>query len=197
MGASNLYSLSISDVSQKKSLLSGIFIRTAHFFEISCVFLYILPSCSCNHHLIIVELNIQIAGQKNLTAVSHFLTKQNLPISDLLEENVSLYLAYDGQDLVATIGLEKYGKIGLLRSLAVKETFRNQQIADKMIKGLFEVCKSENIKMIYLLTTTAENYFLKKGFLPVEREVVPAVIRQTREFRSICPSSAVVMYREV
>lgn len=144
-----------------------------------------------------MKLNIQTAGQNDRTAVSLFLTEQNLPVSDLFEDNVHLYLAYDGKDLIATIGLEKYVKVGLLRSLAVKETFRNQQIADKMIKELLKVCKSENIKMIYLLTTTAENYFLKKGFLPVEREAVPAVIRQTREFRSICPSSAVVMYREI
>lgn len=144
-----------------------------------------------------MELNILTAGRNDLSIASLFLTEQNLPVSDLLEDNVLLYLAFDDQVLVATIGLEKYGKTGLLRSLAVKETFRNQQIADKMIKGLLEVCKSENIKEIYLLTTTAENYFLKKGFLPVDREVVPAVIKQTREFRSICPSSAVGMYREI
>lgn len=144
-----------------------------------------------------MELNMQIAGPKELAVVTRFLTENNLPVSDLMEDNITLYLAFESQDLVATIGLEKYGSTGLLRSLAVKETFRNQQLADKMIKGLLKVCESENIREIYLLTTTAEKYFIRKGFLPVEREVVPAVIKQTREFRDICPSSAVIMFREV
>ncbi len=144
-----------------------------------------------------MELNIQLAEQNEWAVVTNFLNANNLPVSDLSEDNITFYLAYDHKDLVATIGLERHGSTGLLRSLAVKETFRNQQIADKMIKGLLQVCESENIQEIYLLTTTAEKYFLSKGFLPIDREVVPAVIKRTREFRSICPSSAVVMYREI
>ncbi len=144
-----------------------------------------------------MELNIQSAEPKDLAAVTDFLTAQDLPVTDLGEENVDLYLVHDEGELVATIGLEKYGTTGLLRSLAVKETFRNQQLAEKMIKGFFAVCEAKEIAEVYLLTTTAEKYFLKRGFLPVDREKVPTVIRQTREFKSICPSSAIVMHRQV
>lgn len=144
-----------------------------------------------------MKLNIQSAEQKDLTTVIEFLTTHNLPVSDLEEKNVKLYLGYNEGELVATIGLEKHGSTGLLRSLAVKETYRNLQVADKMIKEFFALCEGEEIAEVYLLTTTAETYFLRKGFLPVDRKVVPAGIRETREFRSICPSSAVVMHREV
>lgn len=144
-----------------------------------------------------MELNIQTFEPKDLTTVTEFLTTYKLPVSDLMDGNAELFLAYDEEELVATIGLEKYGNTGLLRSLAVKETYRNRQLADKMIRGLFAVCDSEQISDVYLLTTTAEKYFLKKGFLQVDRDSVPNSIKQSREFRSICPASAVVMHRRV
>lgn len=144
-----------------------------------------------------MELNIQIFEPKNIKTVTEFLTIYKLPVSDLMEGNTELFLAYDEEELVATIGLEKYGSTGLLRSLAVKESYRNLQLADKMIRGLFAVCESQQITDVYLLTTTAEKYFLKKGFLQVDRESVPHSIKQSREFRSICPASAVVMHRRV
>ncbi|MEG9328032.1 arsenic resistance N-acetyltransferase ArsN2 [Salinimicrobium catena] len=144
-----------------------------------------------------MELNIQTFEPKDLTAVTEFLTYNKLPASDLTEDNIQLFLAYDEEELIATIGLEKHGSSGLLRSLAVKENYRNLEVADKMIKGLFAVCESQGISDIYLLTTTAEKYFLKKEFLKVDRKSVPFEIRQSREFRSICPASAVAMHRQV
>jgi N-acetylglutamate synthase-like GNAT family acetyltransferase len=50
---------------------------------------------------------------------------------------------------------------------------------------------------LYLLTTTAERYFPSFGFHPIRREQVPAGIRETEEFRSACPASAVVMERNL
>lgn len=144
-----------------------------------------------------MELNIQTFEPKDIKTVTEFLTTYKLPVSDLMEDNVQLFLAYDEEELVATIGLEKHGNSGLLRSLAVKETYRDRQLADKMIRGFFGVCESQQISDVYLLTTTAEKYFLKKGFLQVDRNSVPGAIRQSREFKSICPASAIVMHRRV
>lgn len=144
-----------------------------------------------------MKLILQLAGTEDLAAATEFLTRNNLPVSDLAEDNVQLYLAYDDQHPVASIGLEKHGKNALLRSLAVKESHRNKQLADRMIKGFFALCEAENITEVYLLTTTAEKYFLKKGFRQVDRTLVPPEIQHSREFRSICPSSAVVMHRQV
>jgi len=45
----------------------------------------------------------------------------------------------------------------------------------------------------YLLTTTAEEFFPKFGFERVERTDVPASVQTSIEFRSACPSSAIVM----
>ena len=49
---------------------------------------------------------------------------------------------------------------------------------------------------VYLLTTTADRYFAKLGFAAVDRAAVPAEIRASPEFASICPDDATVMYRD-
>lgn len=144
-----------------------------------------------------MNVNIQSAGQKDLAAVIELLSANHLPVSDLVQEDVQILIAYANEELVATIGLEKHGSTGLLRSLAVKETFRNKKLAERMLEVFYSLCQLENITDVYLLTSTAVNYFKDKGFQKVAREMVPAVIKRTREFRSICPASAVVMHRRV
>jgi amino-acid N-acetyltransferase len=57
------------------------------------------------------------------------------------------------------------------------------------------VCRAEErgLRALYLLTMTAEHYFPRFGFAPVERGAVPAEIATTLEFRSACPASAIAM----
>jgi amino-acid N-acetyltransferase len=53
------------------------------------------------------------------------------------------------------------------------------------------------IKNIFLLTETAEDYFLKKGYEFLPREQAPESIRQSSEFRHACPASAILMQKEI
>jgi N-acetylglutamate synthase-like GNAT family acetyltransferase len=53
------------------------------------------------------------------------------------------------------------------------------------------------VRQFYLLTTTAEAFFARRGFRKIARQSVPAAIGDTREFKSLCPSSAICMTRAV
>jgi amino-acid N-acetyltransferase len=48
---------------------------------------------------------------------------------------------------------------------------------------------------IYLLTTTAEGFFPRFGFVAVDRGSMPSSIQGSIEFRSACPASAIAMRR--
>jgi len=48
---------------------------------------------------------------------------------------------------------------------------------------------------LYLLTTTAQEYFRRRGFADRPRETAPPAIRETWEFRSGCLTSAAFMRR--
>jgi amino-acid N-acetyltransferase len=46
---------------------------------------------------------------------------------------------------------------------------------------------------VFLLTTTAENYFPRFGFACVGRDEVSESVKCSMEFQVACPASAVVM----
>jgi N-acetylglutamate synthase-like GNAT family acetyltransferase len=53
--------------------------------------------------------------------------------------------------------------------------------------------RAEGLKTLVLLTQTAETFFAKRGYVLTLREQVPEPIRQTAEFRALCPAMAVCM----
>ena len=67
----------------------------------------------------------------------------------------------------------------------------------RLIKKLESIAREQGIDALYLLTTTAGDFFLKRGYGVVDRTVVPAGIQATEEFVSICPSNAVPMMKRI
>ncbi len=60
-----------------------------------------------------------------------------------------------------------------------------------------ERAKRVELRSVYLLTTTARDYFARRGFADCPREEAPAAIRESWEFRTGCPSTAAFMKRPV
>lgn len=143
------------------------------------------------------DITIKQAEAEELPAISILLHANKLPAEDLEPGRQLFWTAKEAGLLAGVIGLEIYGQYGLLRSLATHENYRNRGIAALLIARLFEYAKEKDIKDIYLLTETAEQYFTGKGFSVVSRDLVPGEIKSSKEFNHICPSSALVMKRPV
>lgn len=140
-----------------------------------------------------MEMTLRKATENEYRAIIHLLASNQLPTADIYEKNITLFVGLVESEIVATIGIETYGNEALLRSLCVKEIFKNQKLGEKMLSYLLNFCETENIRTLYLLTTTAEHYFERYGFEKITRNETPPTIQQTREFQDICPSSAVIM----
>ena len=54
-----------------------------------------------------------------------------------------------------------------------------------------------HLSCLYLLTTTAEEFFARCGYEPIDRSRVPEAIRATAEFQSLCPASSVCMRKRL
>ncbi|MEO1448549.1 MAG: arsenic resistance N-acetyltransferase ArsN2 [Bacteroidota bacterium] len=133
-----------------------------------------------------------------IKAATGLLASYDLPTEDLHHPEVSLFaLKKEGEEqILGTIGLEKHGTFGLLRSLAVSPVGRGKKLGERLVAFLEQEVRTHNLEALYLLTTTAAPYFEKIGFLVVDRMEVPLAIQQTREFADLCPASAVVMRRD-
>ena len=139
-------------------------------------------------------ITIRNATLGDLDIIVGLLTAVDLPTEDVGSSTLASFVVaeLDGT-VVGVAGLENYGNYGLLRSVAVAPVQRNKGIAKKLTHATLERAAVGRIGEVYLLTTTADKYFTRHGFLPVERIEVPDEIKSTAEFSSLCPDSAVVM----
>jgi amino-acid N-acetyltransferase len=133
------------------------------------------------------------ANQTHRSAIIELLKNEKLPVADLPGNLDHFFVAVIDNEIIGAIGLEHYPPFGLLRSMVVRKDHRNQKVAAELVETLEQHAADLKIEWIYLLTETASPYFEKKNYQRVERTEVPDKIKQSTEFSSVCPVSAIVM----
>jgi N-acetylglutamate synthase-like GNAT family acetyltransferase len=132
------------------------------------------------------------------SSIIKLLVSHSLPVDDILDSTIEFIIAIDNRTkIIGTIGIETKGEDGLIRSLAIDEKYKSQGIGAKLLHLMEANATILGIKGLHLLTTTASDYFLGKGFIIDRRENAPETMKETREFLGICPSSAVYMKKEL
>jgi N-acetylglutamate synthase-like GNAT family acetyltransferase len=140
---------------------------------------------------------VRSASRADLPAISELLTRSKLPLDGVAELLDSFVVAERDRKVVGVAGVERCGDYGLLRSAAVDPRWRGEGLGRALVEHLISTAKSGGVRALYLLTTTAEQYFPSFGFQTTTRDDVPAEIQGTAEFRDVCPSSATVMSLEL
>lgn len=130
-------------------------------------------------------------------SITHLLQTEGLPTDDLPASLDTFYVALEDSEIVGAIGFERYDDCGLLRSMVVGKEFRNRQIAARLVQQVEDGAKEAGLCCLYLLTETAPQYFAKKGYETISRAAVPAPLQASSEFSHICPSSAIVMKKQL
>jgi amino-acid N-acetyltransferase len=134
------------------------------------------------------KIHFGFCEQNDLNKVLLLLKASNLPVEDISLDKVSLLLACSNGRIIGCIGLEQYNSNGLLRSFAVQKEFRNSGIGTSLFSHFLPCCMESGISTLYLLTETAEKYFISKGFEITDRNKAPHTIKATTEFSELCPS---------
>jgi amino-acid N-acetyltransferase len=124
--------------------------------------------------------------------VLSILEQNELPTSDI-DETKTLFALSDGHSVIGTGGLEFFGDCALLRSLSVKKDWQGKGLGRFITGKLEQVCRERGIKNIYLLTTTAEDFFNKEGYLVMDRADAPLSIKNCSQFTTVCSSSGILM----
>jgi amino-acid N-acetyltransferase len=117
----------------------------------------------------------------------------SLPTAGVPPELTEFLVADNRGQILGAVGLERYGDAALVRSAVVDPAARGIGIGNALVQQLVDGARDRGIREVYLLTTTAEHYFARFGFVVTTREDVPAAVQASIEFREACPASAVVM----
>jgi amino-acid N-acetyltransferase len=138
---------------------------------------------------------LRAATANDLPAVRHLLVTAGLPVDGVAENFSDFIVAEDESSIAGVIGLERYGTSALLRSAAVSAPSRGTGLGSLLVRRILEHATTRGVRDVYLLTTTAEEYFPRFGFTRATRADVPKPMKVSREFQGACPDSAVVMRR--
>jgi amino-acid N-acetyltransferase len=141
------------------------------------------------------DIAIEEYSAPDKNAIIDLLGHAKLPIEDLTEEKLDHFMIAKGQDdsLLGVVGVEFYKDMGLLRSLVVHPLYRNKGLGRRLVRQMESVARQKGIITLYLLTMTAPDYFSRLGYKRTERNAAPSCIRETAEFKSMCPASAVCL----
>ena len=138
---------------------------------------------------------IRNALADDLAGVEQLLVASSLPTAGVAEALDGFLVATHEGAVVGVVGVERCCDYGRLRSTAVDAAWRSRGLGRPRGARAIASAEANGLHALYLLTTTAERYFPSFGFTATTRDKVPEVVRETVEFRSACPASAVVMVR--
>ncbi|GAB3277383.1 hypothetical protein GCM10027347_51350 [Larkinella harenae] len=142
-----------------------------------------------------MALQIEHARPDDRQLVISLLQQADLLTDDLPADLGGFLVAREQGALTGVAGLDRFGPVALLRSVAVDPRHQGKQIGAHLVGRLLNEARAGGLEEMYLITTTAEHYFERHGFQPVARPNVPLTIQHTQQFSELCPSSAVVMMR--
>lgn len=126
------------------------------------------------------------------------LLSADLPVSDLHgRHSLELFGARADGRLVGVVGVERYGEVALLRSLAVDAAHRTSGYGQALVRHAERWAMQQGVKTCYLLTTTAADFFARRGYEVTTRAGAPAAIAATSQFSGLCPASSTFMLKSL
>ena len=144
------------------------------------------------------SIGIRPARASDLPIATRWLSAEGLPVDDLTADRMdAFFVATQAGQPVGMIGIEKFGEVGLLRSLVVDSACRGAGLGARLVAELELRAQSEHIEELWLLTIDADPFFIRHGYIVAERDAAPETIRNTAEFSRLCPGDAVLMSKRL
>jgi amino-acid N-acetyltransferase len=141
-----------------------------------------------------VPITVRPADHGDLPAVARLLTAAHLPNDGLDDQFGPSYAVAESEGaVIGAEGIECYGDAGLLRSAVVLDAWRGKGIGEMLTRDRLAWAREAGLVEVWLLTTTAADYFPRFGFARADRAAAPPAVQASREFAEACPASAVAM----
>jgi amino-acid N-acetyltransferase len=145
-----------------------------------------------------MDTSLSIRQQPSRMGALRLLQNAGLPASDVTEEHL-VHFFYIGSATApdAMVGIELYGLDALLRSLVVAPGLRSTGLGTRLVEHVESHARTQGVRTIFLLTTTAENFFQSRGYVATSRDSAPSSIRATTEFAGLCPASSAFLSKSL
>jgi len=143
------------------------------------------------------SITYSFATPADKNQIRRLLSECELPTLYIHRYLKSFMAAKVGKKIVGVIGVEVYGRVGLLRSLCVDQAYRGQGIAKTLNEKILAYAHLRKIDRLYVFTWEAEKFASKLGFHKIDKKRIPKSIRSTWQFRSFSPYPVICMMKKI
>jgi amino-acid N-acetyltransferase len=142
-------------------------------------------------------MRIDRATPADTPAVEALLAAADLPLEGAGEALQLGVVARDERRVVAAAAIERYGEVGLLRSVVVDGALRGTGLGRQIVDAAEALASAEGIHELYLLTETAIDWFPRLGYQRVDRQAAAARVGASIEFTTVCKDTGVPMRKRL
>lgn len=140
-----------------------------------------------------LDIYFKKAQFEDLDSIILLLRKLDLVFEEVENHLENFFVIKFNNEIVGCAGIEHYDDVGLLRSVAIDVNFQGKGLGKKLVEKIINYALEKSIIFLYLLTNTAEDFFMRFGFKTIPRTDVDSRIKQTYEYSTGCEETAVVM----
>jgi arsenate reductase len=129
-----------------------------------------------------------------LEAIEALVALSQLPTTVVADHFPAGYVvARRGGEVVGVAALEPHDDVALLRTVAITPSERGTGIGVALVANRLTAAWTNGVDRVFLLTTTAADFFRRFGFAAVERASAPTSVQKSPEFSTLCPETATCM----
>ena len=135
-------------------------------------------------------VRLRRAGSADIPRLTDFLEANSLPTVGVEDWYENFFVAFDEEgSWIGTAGYEVYDESALLRSVAVDKGRRGVGHGRALVEAVLADARKRGVQTVYLLTETAEAYFERLGFHPVDRDHIEQTVKNSAEFTECCKTA--------
>jgi N-acetylglutamate synthase-like GNAT family acetyltransferase len=141
--------------------------------------------------------DVQPASPEDLIAIRALLERSGLPTTDLEWAQPEFAVIHSHAEVIAAGALQRFGSTALLRSVVVAPARRGTGLGHLIVNELERAARAAQITRLILLTESAAEFFARQGYRVIARSSAPEEMQGSEEFRTLCPSSATCMAKNL
>ena len=143
------------------------------------------------------QFDIRPACDSDFSEIAALLKEVGLLTEGLVQGMPDLYVAEIDGAIIGCAALESDESFGLLRSVGILPAAQRGGIGRQLVDAIHARAGDLGLESVYLLTTTAEEYFPRFGYERVERTEIPKLVTNTAEFSTCSAAGAAILKKKI
>ncbi|WP_221567312.1 GNAT family N-acetyltransferase [Alkalihalobacillus sp. TS-13] len=138
-------------------------------------------------------LSFRPAETNDAPSIKKFVAQAGLS-NEGIEECIQTFiiLETDKKKMAGTVGLERFGESGLIRSLVLDKEYSSEELLLRLLTAIIRLADQQGIKTVYLLTKVT-SIFYTLGFMEVPYGKVPESLLESAHLQQYDKDQIAIM----